>query len=306
MGLLWRVLAPGPAVATMFSISGFLCAASYERCKVIKAFYLKRIVRIYPALIVVVLIPIIIYISIGATQITLRGLLRYLIRGITLGDAGKEYLPDGAMGNGSLWTVFIQVQFYAITPLLMLLLRKTQKVIHVGAGGVFLLVSLVMPIIMNRSEGIVNSAFGVSCLPYLYMYYVGVYLYVYRKDDLRFLIKWFPLILVVYCIAHYVIGMDTFKGKYYINPLSGFLISIIAISGAYALGAYKFKVDISYGIYLWHMAVLDIVTVIFGVHDMALFLSTISITLLIAFSSYWFVEKTMCSLLNRSLKKVIK
>lgn len=100
---LWRIIAPGPAVAIMFAMSGFLVVASYERSNTVLSFYLKRCIWIYPALVTVLVASSMIFYFTGYMHITLLKAITDVVKGVLVGRAGV--IPDGGLGNGSLWAI---------------------------------------------------------------------------------------------------------------------------------------------------------------------------------------------------------
>ena len=110
-----------------FFISGYLIAASWRAQPGLVAFAIKRVLRIMPALVVVVVATALI---LGPLVTSDPGYLQrpqtwvYLVRNallLTGGDLPGVFLdnPQAGSVNGSLWTLPIEALLYTLTPLLM-------------------------------------------------------------------------------------------------------------------------------------------------------------------------------------------
>lgn len=124
------------AVDVFFAISGFLVTASLIHRGSIAEFARARFMRIYPALIVVILLsvfvagPILTELS-GGDYLKKTGTWLYLIKGLTLVAGVSHNLPGvfehshypGAF-NGSLWTLPIEVWLYLSLAVLWLVSRR--------------------------------------------------------------------------------------------------------------------------------------------------------------------------------------
>lgn len=287
---LWRFIAPAPAVAVMFAISGFLVTASYEKCPCLLDFYKKRVVRIYPLLIVAVTIPVIIYLSLGLLPYEPIQIIIECTKTIFIGSFGKYTVPAGAIGNGSLWTIAIQMQFYLLTPIIFKLLKNRKVITLVFLGAIAEnLLSLQFEKVLT---GPFARIYSLSCLPYLYMYLFGAIVYVYREFLLEKLEKYFWCFGIIYALIHWGLALDLRFAWKYINPISSFLIMSIAIGAAFKFGNHRLKMDLSYGIYLWHLPVFDFIHVVLGVkYSLSYLLMVWIITFVIAGVSNLGVEK---------------
>lgn len=121
------------AVQGFFILSGYLVCGSYDRIRAPIEFYKRRFLRIYPAYFVAVLL----FIALGLAQAAALGnavrwpeLPRYLIANL----ATLNFLQPGVGGvfagnqvevvNGALWSIKVEIMFYACLPLLYALGRR--------------------------------------------------------------------------------------------------------------------------------------------------------------------------------------
>jgi peptidoglycan/LPS O-acetylase OafA/YrhL len=209
--------------------------------------------------------------------------------------------PDTAIGNGSLWTIWRQVQFYILTPLIFKFFKK----LRVFVQGIFLLlfvaVNLWTPAILSALSGSMRSIYGISCLPYLYMYLLGCFVYLHKDRFVPLLCKMLPFTIILYGLVHWGIDLDHRFDWHYINPISAVLVIMVMFGAAYRFGKRRLRIDISYGIYLWHMAVLDILITVFGLQksSILLFAATVFITIIMAIFSAELVEKPVMKLVKK-------
>lgn len=120
------------AVDAFFVVSGFLITGSYERCRGLLAFYVRRFFRLYPMYLFIVLAQ-------AAAMLALlpngpfsepHATLRYIAANAVLAnflsyDIGG--VLDGLRNPGinpSLWTLKIEIGFYLIVPMLYLAARR--------------------------------------------------------------------------------------------------------------------------------------------------------------------------------------
>jgi len=114
----------GIGVRLFFAISGFLITASYQRDPSFARFAMRRVSRIMPALIAVVLLTVaaLAFITTADAGTYARGAGLYVIRNMVLLPYHAlpgvfEHNPLSAV-NGSLWTLPVEVFMYALVPLI--------------------------------------------------------------------------------------------------------------------------------------------------------------------------------------------
>ena len=100
-----------PGVVVLFSMSGFLIAASYERSKNRKDFFVKRILRMYPELWVCTIVNLIV-VCIFAYKLLDKSIIIWLVTQIFGIANTPSCLNNFATGsiNGALWTIFTEMQ----------------------------------------------------------------------------------------------------------------------------------------------------------------------------------------------------
>lgn len=122
--VLFRAVSPGAlGVSIFFSISGYLIAASWDRDGNVWRFFIKRALRIFPALIVVVVLSIF---CLGGALTTLeaktyflhsdtyRYLLNIPLKAHFSLPGVFAHTPYPNVVNGSLWSLFPEVLMYVL------------------------------------------------------------------------------------------------------------------------------------------------------------------------------------------------
>ena len=300
----WKIIAPGPAVVVFFSISGFLTMASFEHSKNIIKYYIKRVVRIYPALLVAIILPIIIYALSGLVEIEPINFFKFIIKKLITGR-GSGYNPEGAIGNGSLWTVFIQIQFYILTPLLFYFINRVKKKFHIWIVFALIVLNLASPTMSIILPSVLNNLYQNNCIPYLYMYVLGSILYIDRDVIIPLLTEKRVLICLsgLYILWHWVLGADFWIKWTYINPISGVIVSILCIGFGFALGTHRAKIDFSYGLFLWHLPIMDILHTVIGIkYSLNMLILTWLISIIMAILSYVLIERPIVKKAREILK----
>lgn len=301
---LWMIIAPGPAVVILFAMSGFLVAASYERSATVVEFYKKRILRIYPPLLVVLIMSAIIFCASGHVNESISRVVKDIALGALLGRKGV--VPEGGFGNGSLWTIPIQMQFYFLLPLIMEISKRIkQKAVFFGGGVLlFLLINLFNAAIVSCLPGIIRKIYTMTCVPYLYMFMIGIGVYFYQDKVIPFFVRRWKIFFVLYVLIHWLIRLDEQYTWTYINPISSILICSILFGLAYAFGKRRLKLDVSFGIYLIHMPMADLIRNIIGIKSsVASLIMCWCGTLCVAMVLHLFVEKKFTTFVSAQLKK---
>lgn len=285
------------AVCAFFVISGFLVSSSFANSSGRPEYFSKRLRRILPAYVAVVLIC-----GLGGagfTEFPYREyfslpLLHYLGANLTFLNFMQPSLPGVFAGNasqavnGALWTIRFELLFYLIIPLLFWLTHRFKK------GAIFFLIFLAILIfriasvrlLQGRSEDQLITSLSYY-LPVLFIAFAsGAFLYYYfgkfRQNALLFLV-----ISAAGFIIAKIFDLPLFR------PLFLSVIVIyLACSFPYLGNAGKYG-DLSYGIYIWHFPVLQVMIAqgFFKENALLPLLSATLIVAVLAFMSWHIIEK---------------
>lgn len=131
------------SIQGFFILSGALVAGSFERSAGVIDYAMKRVRRLYPAYVVVILVPALIALSLSGG---LFDIARYVGANLLFLNFLEPSLPGlfesnrFTAVNGALWTLKIEVMFYACLPALIVLMRRFGRwwplfLVCVYAGG---------------------------------------------------------------------------------------------------------------------------------------------------------------------------
>ena len=263
-----------PGVPIFFFISGFLISRSYENNSCLKEFFINRVLRLYPGLIACVAFSIALVMVSGYLQGKgvqwFELVLLFLAKTTVFQFYNPEFMRaygDGVL-NGSLWTITVEIQFYLLIPgVFFLLSRKPPQC----TANCALVVLTVLFFILNRlyavlpdmaDKSLLTKLIGVSFVPWFYIFLLGVL--VQKNFELfhTYVAGKFHLVFPVYLFSAYMLsGIGSAFGNNS-NPVVAVLLVLTVFSFAYSTPTLSTKVlrgnDMSYGIYIYHMPVVNL------------------------------------------------
>jgi peptidoglycan/LPS O-acetylase OafA/YrhL len=305
-----------PGVPIFFFISGFLIIKSFKKNKnnKLKNFFYNRILRIYPGLyfcFIVTFLSVLFSKYLNNVDINYYQLFLWLVTQLSFFQFyNPDFFRNYGVGvvNGSLWTISIEIQFYLLTFFLYLLLNKYKKLLIV-VFITFIFLNIVNSV-LNEKITFFSKLFNVSFLPWLYMFLWGCYLESNQK--LKKKIKNYNILIIIFILIilnYSSYQLNIFRGKTNaLNPVEFFFLSIIIFKIAYM----KIKIpknffnknDISYGVYLYHMPIVNFFIYKNLKETYLAFMLCIILTLLFALISWKIIEKPFLSLKKNSLNKI--
>ncbi|HTN46478.1 MAG TPA: acyltransferase [Flavipsychrobacter sp.] len=257
------------ALNLFFVISGFLITEILLRQiyrkdsskKILKNFYIKRILRIFPIYYLVVFLAYFFDIDHG------RDIFWYLftytlnIYNVVTGDIGHAY-PH-------LWSLCVEEQFYLLWPLLLLVVKvRHHKQLIIAVISLAVLYRFFNVILDVKNYGEANYKLMPSCMDALGLGALFAYLKRNNIDALKKILqkKYVPIICAMVCFAivfspvSNIVFQETFK-RLLMSVCSFYIIGMCIFYNQNAFCTFlktqviQYLGKISYGIYLYHLII---------------------------------------------------
>lgn len=305
-----------PGVPIFFVISGFLITKSYERNPVdLAGYFWRRGLRIFPALWICLVFTLVVLGSfgfLGTDFIFSKTFVAWLA-----GQASffQFYNPEHfrsfgiGVANGALWTITVELQFYVFIPILYMLTGGK----HMGAKfangimGVMFFVSFASYCVLDDK---VNGPGGftaapmlfkllqVTLIPHLWMFLLGVL--IHRKfGTLRIWVEGkFMYYMVGFIAFTWLLGTwvpDRSLPFYLAYLPSRILLAFATIAGAFSARSLSERLlggtDISYGIYIYHAVVINVMVQLGLMSSMVSVGAVYAISIFLGLMSWHWIEK---------------
>ena len=292
-------------------MSGFLIYASYINAPGPRYFQ-NRFLRLFPGLLFVTIGGAVVALTAhGAGELVSRfpTYASWFVAQTTLGQAYNPALfRDVGVGviNGSLWTITTEIIFYFAVPVIVKLERRVRHAILIFTAFSFAIyvvgpIFLTQPVVRDKT---VFDVLGLTPIVWGWMFGIGM-LAVKHFDLVRCTMRWLPLAIAPLIFLAWL-GAEG-------NPFVGaagnriglfYFASYIALVIWLAFGTpfVRLSFDLSYGTYVWHMPVINLLLVL-AVPNFAF---AVVVTLGMACVSWFFVERPALQLKRQSLKPIEK
>ena len=305
-----------PGVPVFFVISGFLITKSYERNPSdLTGYFWRRGLRIFPALWVSLIFTLLMLGSFGFLKpdfLLSKTFIAWLAGQVSFFQFyNPEHFRDFGIGvaNGALWTITVELQFYIFIPILHFLTGGTKQGTALSKTilGILFFVSFALYCVMDdqvNGPGGFTSAplpfklLHVTLIPHLWMFLLGILIH----RNFETLKSWIEGKFLWY-LGGYVVFMallGAFVAERSVPFYLAYLPSRMILAFATIAGAFSFRplsqrllggTDISYGIYIYHSIVIN---VMFQMGMMTSMLSVAVVyvaSIVLALMSWHLVEK---------------
>ena len=273
------------AVDSFFIVSGYLITASYHRGYALEAFYVRRIFRLYPMYLLVVLAQTAVILSLlpGGPFSEPRATLRYVIANAVLANF-LQYDIGGVLAglhdpsiNPSLWTLKVEIGFYLIVPPLYAAVRRWGWPILM-----VLFLSSATYAFLLRHHGDARLA---RQLPGQMQFFVsGMALYLYGKH-----IKVNPWISAAIVIAFPAIWTLAHPVPDGIRPV---VVAAFVYSFALCTRPVRLSADLSYSVYLLHGPIIQTLILLGLFHPTLPWIAAVGVTVIaISFVTERLIER---------------
>lgn len=272
-----------PGVPVFFAMSGYLLARSLSRNPDLGNYARNRALRIFPGLWGCILGTLVLLGAAGLLfDLSLARLVAFVLAQLTVGQFWAPF-PISEYGLGSpdtpnpaLWTIRVEIGFYFALPFLLLggrRLLRTARNLDIG----LVVVALVSYALYSQwgDPNVDDSAFPLvgrlvvnSPAPFIWLFIAGVL--VYRHEDaLRRLVvgrvaHWLAVFLAARVLVYLVYELEHGPGADVpLTALGAANLVLLAPAFALAFSSASFvrglqpANDISYGVYVWHMVILN-------------------------------------------------
>ena len=271
-------------VPIFFTLSGFLIWHSIGRSNTFGQYLKKRFWRIYPELWKAVLIELLVIL------ILYKGTINWLqfgVFGITQATIFQFWTPDCLRGygcgcpNGSLWTICVLIQFYFFAYYIYKLLHNKKSGVWIASIATAMAVSYFSPHLFSHLPEIAGKLYQQTLIPYLWMFLLSAFV-AERADRILPLLKKYWYVFIAATIIINTTDFDI-KASYYIGRTIALFLGLLGAS--YIFPRLNIQTDISYGIYIYHMTVVNALIALNYSGNIWLLIVVLTITCLLAYIS---------------------
>lgn len=244
-------------VPIFFILSGFLLWKSIGKPESdFKTFVQKRVLRLYPELWGAVIVNACLILYFQFSGIEWKSFLAF---NLTQATCLQFWTPDSLRGygcgtpNGSLWTICVMIQCYLVLWMIYRWLHKKKIYAWFGVLLCLVAINIITPSLETVFPTILYKLYLQTFLPYMWMFLFGAFLSEYYHIIVPYLVKfWYLSVFLAVVITRFVkdVGCyDTFRVL---------CVGLMIIAIGYRLKMLKLPVDISYGLYIYHMVVINV------------------------------------------------
>ncbi len=294
------------AVNAFFALSGFLILRSLIRSKSPVDYFIKRALRLFPALFFMLLISLLV-ISIvykGSNILNEPLFFKYLPNNFLLYNV--QYYVNGVFENnpypqainGSLWTLSYEFSMY----IFVLLLYPFRKNVNILSAILLAAFSLCYYAINLNPELFANFLWSIKLIPHLFyrlaiFFIAGCLLSLVQPEQLQKINKpYIKIVLLILLIASFAFQIFPSASPFVLS----LLVILAATSYSKRLAFFPRKIgDISYGIYIYGFLVQQTLMNYFSFSILQLTILSLIITYILSYGSWHLIEKRFLQLKQR-------
>lgn len=252
-----------PGVPAFFVVSGYLVTDAWLRAPDPFIYARNRILRVYPALWACLGLSIALLLSFGHGPALVERPAALAFWLFAQASVLQVWNPGFLRGfgtgvlNGSLWTIPVELQFYAVLPLLVAAPRRTATVLFAGSAVLYAVIEGPRPL------PTINRLVLVSLAPHLFCFGLGVAARRARVLVMPWLAGRLQAWLVLHLATHAMLSWAGVNALPWVvvatRPILAGLVLSAAFTAPDSAARWLRGTDLSYGLYLVHMPVLNAV-----------------------------------------------
>lgn len=266
-GPLFDLIGYFPGVPIFFFVSGYLVSQSLEGTHGLAHFFRKRLLRVYPALLVCFAVSLALANMLKPLPWTSPDFLAWVAAQVTIAQFyNPDFMRDFGLGvlNGSLWTIPVEVQFYVALPLIYMLARRLGSGMFWSLAGAGLIAHGLFLAELYGTRTLVAKLAQVTLIPWLGFFLIGV-LAQKHWPRIASAFRGHTLVwLIAYAAAAWITTSywpQAVTGNRLPGPLALVLFGLV-LSAAHSAPALSQQLlrgnDISYGLYLYHAPFINV------------------------------------------------
>lgn len=198
-----------------------------------------------------------------------------------------------------MWTIFTEVQLYIFWGLTYHWLKKLKKagwyVVLLGSAAL----NLGCRYVADHMGGTVAAMIERTFFPYLLWFATGVFCYVKKEKMIPIIKRYLWGIFLIFAVNQV---FKICEYGYYEDIVTGLTLPVITIGAAYVLPKVRIKLDLTYGIFLYHWIVINVMLhfdIFMKLPWQVCFLIFVIVTMLLAWASwYWVGRRRMFTIKN--------
>lgn len=293
-----------------FIISGYLIFKSLLRCKGLSDFYWKRLLRLFPALLVILFLTVLLAPAVYESSVPYlqnKSVYTYIPQNITLFfrqkgiDGVFESNPYKHSINGSLWTICYEFSMYVMVSLLFFIRKKTfVKTVVILLFISSYIFSIFQPYFLYGL--FLKMALGSNHFYNLMCFFAGGMVLTYlntnkRTENILIILSFIVLIVSIYLnISRYTC--------YITLPLLVILLG--KRSTRYLNKVGDVIGDTSYGIYIYSFPIQQALMYFYKLDTVPLLIFSLPLSILLGYLSWHLIEKKALGYKDLFAKKAIQ
>lgn len=243
----------------LITMSGFLASASFERGgALVIPFIKKRIKRIYIDMWLSMAVYVAVFHFVVGDRYDGSMFKWLLLQGVGFANT-PECLKNFATGsfNGTMWFFTVIIQLYVVIAIVKKITKDSRNLwLWLSITAVFGILNIISALLATNFSETIQKLLERSFIPFAFWFFVGVLFQtcrLYKSERIK-------TVCIALIAAQIILWILPESGLgYYTDFFRGTVTCILTILAAYCLPAKRVKLDITYGLYLYHWLFLNLI-----------------------------------------------